>query len=59
MNTLETISSSEPDQSKTLFEILAVKTDVSQKLGEIIMATQTRTYLGPGNYDSDTDHSDY
>ena len=67
MSTIETfkpidsILVEEPDakQNITLLEKFSVLREISTKIGEVVMATQTQTRCGPGCRDSDSDHSDY
>ena len=44
----------------TLIERYSVKPEnIKRSIGEIVMATQTTTYVDTSTSDSDSDHSDY
>jgi len=44
----------------TLIEKYSVRPEeIERSIGEIVMATETRSYEGPTMTDADSDHSDY
>lgn len=46
--------------STTLIERYSVRPEeIQRKVGEIVMATETRSYEGPTMTDADADHDDY